>query len=142
MGREITLSRPISYRHSAMPKKLCSLEEGFGKYHRVLSRAVWSSRLVARKLLMHLVGTFAGSGVVVMGIDDTIEHRKGKHIKAKGIYRDPVRSSDSQVVRVSGLRWLSLMLLVEIGWAHITQSSYFQDVQRELSQVNLDEFWS
>jgi len=92
-------------------------EGGFGKYHRVLSRAVWSSRLVARKLLMHLVGTFAGHGVVVMGIDDTIERRKGKRIKAKGIYRDPVRSSDSQVVTVSGLRWLSLMLLVEIEWA-------------------------
>jgi DDE superfamily endonuclease len=55
--------------------------------------------------------------VVVMGIDDTVECRKGKRIRAKGIYRDAVRSSDSQVVKVSGLRWLSLMLLVEIPWA-------------------------
>jgi len=52
-----------------------------------------------------------------MGIDDTIERRKGKHIAAKGIYRDPVRSSESHFVKVSGLRWLSLMLLVEIPWA-------------------------
>lgn len=63
---------------------------------------------------MHLIGTFAPSGVVVMGIDDTIERRQGNRITAKGIYRDAVRSSDSQVVKVSGLRWLSLMLLVEI----------------------------
>lgn len=52
-----------------------------------------------------------------MGIDDTIERRKGQKIKAKGIYRDPVRSSHSHFVKVSGLRWLSMMLLVEIPWA-------------------------
>jgi DDE superfamily endonuclease len=89
----------------------------YGKYHRVLSRAVWSSRKVAQQLLKHLIGTFAPTGVIVLGIDDTIERRKGKRIRAKGIDRDAVRSSDSQVVKVSGLRWLSLMLLVEIPWA-------------------------
>ena len=36
---------------------------------------------------------------------------------ARGIYRDPVRSSDSHFVKTSGLRWLSLMLLVDIPWA-------------------------
>lgn len=49
-----------------------------------------------------------------MGIDDTIERRWGKQIRARDIYRDPVRSSDSHFVKTSGLRWLSLMLLVEI----------------------------
>ena len=49
-----------------------------------------------------------------MGLDDTIERRRGEKIKAKGIYRDPVRSSHSHFVKASGLRWLSLMLLVEI----------------------------
>lgn len=52
-----------------------------------------------------------------MGLDDPIERRKGKRIKAKGIYRDPVRSSHGHVVKASGLRWLSLMLLGEIPWA-------------------------
>jgi hypothetical protein len=53
-----------------------------------------------------------------MGIDDTIERRWGKRIAARGIYRDPVRSSDSHFVKTSGLRWLSLMLLVDISWAN------------------------
>jgi len=70
-----------------------SQERRFGKYHRVLSRAIWSSRKVARQLLVHLISTFMPSGVVVMGIDATIERRKGKRIRAKGIYRDAVRSS-------------------------------------------------
>jgi hypothetical protein len=47
----------------------------------------------------------------------TIERRRGAKIKAKGIYRDPVRSSHSHFVKASGLRWLSLMLLAPIPWA-------------------------
>jgi hypothetical protein len=54
---------------------------------------------------------------VVLGLDDTIERRRGAKIKAKGIYRDPVRSSHSHFVKASGLRWLSLMLLAPIPWA-------------------------
>ncbi len=50
-------------------------------------------------------------------LDDTIERRRGAKIKAKGIYRDPVRSSHSHFVKASGLRWLSLMLLAPIPWA-------------------------
>jgi hypothetical protein len=89
----------------------------FQNYHRVLSRSRWSRLEVSRLLLMLLIHTFASRGPIVMGIDDTIERRRGAKIKAKGIYRDPVRSSHSHFVKASGLRWLSLMLLVPIPWA-------------------------
>ncbi|AFZ35992.1 hypothetical protein Sta7437_2458 [Stanieria cyanosphaera PCC 7437] len=94
-----------------------SAESNFQNYHRVLNRAVWSNLQASKILLTTLVMTFIPCGIVVCGIDDTIERRKGKKIKAKGIYRDPVRSSHSHFVKVSGLRWLSMMLLVEIPWA-------------------------
>jgi len=68
-------------------------------------------------LLKVLVQTFAAGGPIIVGLDDTIERRWGAHIKARGIYRDPVRSSHSHTVKASGLRWLSLMLLVPIPWA-------------------------
>lgn len=89
----------------------------FQNYHRVLNRAVWSSIGASKILLTTLVTTFISQGTIVCGIDDTIERRKGRKIRAKGIYRDPVRSSHSHFVKVSGLRWLSMMLLVEIPWA-------------------------
>ena len=54
---------------------------------------------------------------MLLGLDDTIERRRGKRIGAKGIYRDPVRSSEVLFVKTSGLRWLSLMLLAPIAWA-------------------------
>lgn len=92
-------------------------ERRFVNYHRVLNRAVWSGRAASRVLLGLLVAAFAPTGPVVIGVDDTIERRRGKRIAAKGIYRDPVRSSHGHFVKASGLRWLSLMLLVPIPWA-------------------------
>lgn len=99
--------------------RVMGLEEdpNFQIYHRVLNRTVWSSRKASAILLKQLVQVFAPSGVIVMGIDDTIERRWGKRIGARGIYRDAVRSSHEHFVKTSGLRWLSLMLLVPIPWA-------------------------
>ncbi len=94
-----------------------SQSQHFQNYHRVLNRAVWSSRHASRLLLLLLVQVFAPSGPLVMGLDDTLERRRGARIKAKGIYRDPVRSSHSHFVKASGLRWLCLMLVVPIPWA-------------------------
>jgi DDE superfamily endonuclease len=89
----------------------------FQNYHRVLSRAMWSSRKASRLLLGLLVVTFVPAGPLVLGIDETIERRRGAKIAAAGIYRDPVRSSRSHFVKVNGLRWICLMLLVPIPWA-------------------------
>jgi hypothetical protein len=94
-----------------------SQKRHFQNYHRVLNRARWSSLAVAHVLLEMVVGTFAPTGAVVIGIDDTLERRRGQQIKAKGIYRDPVRSSRSHLVKASGLRWLCAMVLAEIPWA-------------------------
>jgi len=68
----------------------------------VLNRAVWSSLAISQ---------------VLLGLHDTIERRRGAKITAKGIYRNPVRSSHGHFVKASGLRWLSLMLLTPIPWA-------------------------
>jgi DDE superfamily endonuclease len=90
----------------------------FCTFHRVLNRAAWSSRAVAGRLLLLLIKTFVPSGApVVIGLDDTIERRWGPKISARGIYRDPVRSSKGHFVKASGLRWLSAMLLVRVPWA-------------------------
>ena len=53
---------------------------------------------------------------IVVGIDETIERRRGVKIAAKGIYRDPVRSRKDFFVKTSGQRWVSMMLLVPIPW--------------------------
>jgi hypothetical protein len=71
---------------------------------------------VARVLLRLVVDTFVPTGPGVIGIDDTLERRRGAKIKAKGISRDPVRSSRAHMVKARGLRWLCAMVLAELPW--------------------------
>ncbi len=88
------------------------------KYHRVLSRDRWSGLKGAKILFGLLVVLAAEVGVpLLIGIDETIERRKGKKIKAKGKYRDAVRSTQSVVVKCWGLKWISLMVLVPLPWS-------------------------
>jgi hypothetical protein len=95
-----------------------SQERQFQTFHRVLNRDRWSSRQLSRILLRLLVQTFVPADQpLVLGLDDHIERRRGAKIAAKGIYRDPVRSSKSFFVKTSGLRWVCLMLLAPIPWA-------------------------
>jgi hypothetical protein len=90
----------------------------FAKYHQVLNRAAWSPLAMAKRLLDVLITMiYPGDKPLVFGMDDTIERRWGRRIAARGIYRDPVRSSESHFVKASGLRWISLMLLTPIPWA-------------------------
>lgn len=95
-----------------------SQEPHFQTYHRLLNRARWSSREVSRLLLLLMVKLFVPADApIVLAIDETIERRRGSHIAKRGIYRDPVRSSESFFVKTSGLRWISMMLLTPICWA-------------------------
>jgi DDE superfamily endonuclease len=95
-----------------------SNEKQFQNYHRVLNRAKWSSRAVGRLLLLLLVELFVPTDApIVIGIDETIERRRGAKIAARGVYRDPVRSSKEFFVKTNGLRWISMMLLTPIPWA-------------------------
>jgi hypothetical protein len=89
----------------------------FHRYHRVLSRAKWSGMKVSRVLLELLVEAFVPNGPLVVGVDETLERRQGKKIRAKGVYRDPVRSSHGHFVKASALRWVCLTLLAPVPWA-------------------------
>ena len=92
-------------------------QRDFARYHHVLSRAVWSALAVSRVLLGLLVHHLApATGPLCLGIDETIERRKGPRIAAKGVYRDGVRSSHGHFVKAMVLRWVCLMWLVQVPW--------------------------
>lgn len=93
-------------------------EKQYQNYHRVLNRAKWSGLQVSRILLGMLVQTLVGVGApVVVAADETLERRWGPKIKEKGIFRDAVRSSKKYKVYSSGLRWVSMMLLLPVPWS-------------------------
>ena len=80
-------------------------DRNYARYHQVLNRAVWSSRQAARILLVLLLQHLdQGDGPLIFGIDETLERRRGAKIRARAIYRDPVRSSRNQLIKAGGLR--------------------------------------
>jgi hypothetical protein len=76
----------------------------FQNYHRVLNRANWDSHKAAKILLGLLVRMLVPTGVILLGIDETLERRRGPKIGAKGIYRDAVHASKEFFVKSSGCR--------------------------------------
>ncbi len=96
-------------------------ETSFAKYHHVLNRVDWPLLSAARILLNLLVRIIGKDKPLVIFIDETLERRKGPKIKAKGYYRDAVRSSKSITVKASGLKWLTLA----VSWRFPFSARYF-----------------
>jgi hypothetical protein len=93
-------------------------ERHFTNYHRVLNRATWSALQASRILLGLLIMWLVPPGAtIVLGADDTVERRSGRKIKAKGCYRDAVRSTHQHVIHCFGLKWVAMMLLVSVPWS-------------------------
>jgi hypothetical protein len=94
-----------------------SRDRHFTNYHRVLNRDAWSCLAAGQVVLGLIVAVIPRDWPIVLAVDDTIERRGGRRIKARGCYRDPVRSSRKHVVKCFGLKWVSLMILVPVPWS-------------------------
>lgn len=95
-----------------------AMDHRFTNDHRVLNRATWSARQGSQLLLGRLITLLVPPGAtIVLGADDTVERRSGRKSRAKGCYRDAVRSSKGHIIRCVGLQWVSMMLLVPVPWS-------------------------
>ena len=92
-------------------------EKHFTNYHRVLNRAKWNTLNVAKILLGRIIFLIPLNLPLIIAIDENIERRKGKKIKAKGCYRDAVRSSGNKVIHCFGLKWISMMAIIPLPWS-------------------------
>ena len=112
-------------------------DKGFSRFHRFLSRAEWSGLRGAKILLGLLQGAFVPEGEpLVIGVDDSLERRRGGRIRDKGIWRDAVRSSSSFFAKAEGLRWLSLQVVVRPGFARRTWGLPFLTLLSRSEQVD------
>ena len=89
----------------------------FTAFHRVLNRNAWSGLALARTLLRAVVAAFVPSGPIVIGVDHTLERRRGRRIGPAGYFYDASRSTAEVTATSRGLRWLSAMVLVEVPFA-------------------------
>ena len=90
----------------------------YQNYHRVLNRAKWCGLTASKILIGLLVQAFVPADApIVLGVDETLERRKGDQIKQKSVFRDAARSSKKYTVHSFGLRWVSMMLIVPVPWS-------------------------
>lgn len=121
---------------------------GFSKYHRLLNSVSWSARTGAYILLKMLLACIPSGVRPVIFIDETLERRKGKKIKEKGLYRDAVASTRSNIVKRYGLKWLVMSLSVRFSFAKrafalpfftvLEPSSYCCKQQKKCHKTTLD----
>src|SRR5690606_27859618 len=71
----------------------------------------------AKILFGLLVKLLPQSFPILIAVDDTIERRYGKKITAKGCYRDACRSTQKNIIKCFGLKWVCLMLIVKLPWS-------------------------
>jgi len=113
-----TLLAPANHTLTAALRVLgLAHQPGFQNYHRLLNRARWSARQAAQVLLGLLVEAFVPEGPVILGLDDTVERRRGRKLTARAIYYDAARSSRACFQKTSGLRWMCVAVLAPVGWA-------------------------
>ena len=89
----------------------------FTAFHRVLNRNAWSGSRLARTLLHRVVEAFVPSGPIIIGLDHTLERRRGPRIGPAGRFYDALRTREEKDATSRGLRWLSAMVLVEVPFA-------------------------
>src|SRR3954468_9183238 len=114
-----------------------SADKGFSRFHHFLSRAEWSGLRGARILLGLLQEAFVTEGEsLVIAACNAVEGRRCAKIRDKGILLDAVRSSRGFFVKVAGLRWLSLQVVVRPGFARRTWGLPFLTILSRSEQVN------
>lgn len=109
----------------------------FSVFHQVLNRARWSPLEVSRRLLQVLVETFVrAGGTVEIVIDETLERRWGRKISKRGHWRDSLRSSKQRSVSTSGLRWITMALVVTLPWTNLRWALPFLSVLATTPKVS------
>ena len=93
-------------------------EKHFTNYHRVLNRDRWSPWVLSKILLGLIIRLCLPAGApLLLVVDDTLERRRGRKIKYKGWFRDPLRSTASKVSKALGIRWIVMAIVVPVPWS-------------------------
>src|SRR5205823_224142 len=97
----------------------------------------WSPLAVSRRLLHVLVHTFVhAGGSVEIVMDETLERRWGRKISKRGHWRDSLRSSKKRSVSTSGLRWVTMALVVTLPWTNLRWALPFLSVLATTPKVS------
>jgi hypothetical protein len=110
----------LSHRHRYVTDLILTsgsvAKRHFSDYHRFFSQYVWDSDKLARVLAMLLVAMFAPTGLIYLGVDDTLCRKRGLTVYGTGMHHDPLISSRSKKLTSWGHNWVVVSLIIVFPW--------------------------
>ena len=86
----------------------------FDRFYNFFSRSAWTIEKLGHELCVAIVVRLHLTGVLTLLVDDTLLHKRGKHVYGLGWFRDAVASTASRVATASGNNWVVLALAIAI----------------------------
>jgi hypothetical protein len=86
----------------------------FDRFYNFFSRSAWTVHDLAYHVAVAIVLGLNLKGPLYLVVDDTLLHKRGKHVYALGWFRDAVASTAKRVATASGNHWVVLGLAIRI----------------------------
>ncbi len=86
----------------------------FDRFYNFFSRTAWTVHDLAHHLAVAIVVALNPRGRLYLVVDDTLLHKRGKHVYGLGWFRDAVASTAKRVATASGNHWVVIGLAIGI----------------------------
>jgi hypothetical protein len=86
----------------------------FDRFYNFFNRSAWTAVGLAREVAITVVTRLNPKGRLYVVVDDTLLHKRGRHVYALGWFRDAVASTPKQVVTAPGNHWVVMGLSITI----------------------------
>ncbi len=84
----------------------------FDRFYNFFSRSTWMVRDLAHQVAVAVVVRLNPRGLLYLVVDDTLLHKRGKHVYGLGWFRDAVASTAKRVATASGNHWVVVGLAI------------------------------
>jgi hypothetical protein len=89
-----------------------SQRHGLDTYYNFFERSAWQPQGLAHRVANLILTTLKLMGVIVLLVDDTLAHKRGKSVWGLGWFRDAVASTKKRTATASGHNWVVLAVAV------------------------------
>jgi len=86
----------------------------FDRFYNFFSRSAWTVCGLAHAVAEEIVVRLNPRGLLYLVVDDTLLHKRGKHVYGLGWFRDAVASTAKRVATASGNHWVVVGLAIPI----------------------------
>ena len=84
----------------------------FDRFYNFFSRSAWTVHDLAHQVAMAIVVQLSPRGLLYLVVDDTLLHKRGKHVYGLGWFRDAVASTAKRVATANGNHWVVVGLAI------------------------------